>query len=169
MTTGELNPYAPPTEAYHADRNSTSMYVDGKYLVVRSNVTLPPRCVFTNQPIQEHEYHSCSLVGYPRRRFAWCSAKCAIRFGVHHSLSRREWWTLVVVHGLIFVGLGLVSILIRFDDLWMLATFGLVMGHTIYVWRPGDLRIRDYKDGWFWIQGCSDSFLAQLENEVPSN
>lgn len=178
------NPYKPPivTDVMPGPPRP-DVGVTGKFLVVRSGAELPQRCVHTNQKVTELDMQ--------HKWFEWCSPwvalsvlisvcitvvlyfvlrkRCELTFGLSPEI-RRKYRTRIAIKLLITIGLffAIVAAAAAENDaliglsvlLFFVAIIVLLVGNS-------PLRVTSYRDGEFYIKGCSAEFLAQLSGGSP--
>ena len=153
--------------------------VDGKYLVVPSRTVLPPVCVRTNQPVPEDDMLS--------KTFDWCSPwvallillnvlvlivvyfivrkKCTLKFGLHSSI-RKRYRKRVLIKSVVAIVLFIAIPFSAAGDVAALPIMLLVLFIaaivSFFIGRS-PLGVAKYRDGMFWIKGCSPEFLANIE------
>jgi hypothetical protein len=177
----ELNPYQSPVST--STLAGGNFRVDGKCLVVTSGAMLPQICVKTGEPVP-HNMLS--------KRFVWCSPivglliflsplvlivvylvvrkKCAVTFGLLPSLQksyRRQRVIKVLAAIVLFLtlpfaaGSNSMPVIIIVMVLFLASIVSLFIGS-----RP--LTITKYHKGEFWIRGCCEAALAQVEQSAAT-
>lgn len=142
--------------------------VRGKQLLAAKRAELPHRCVFTNQSTRWLHRATEALVWSGRAKaFRLTTKTCRINFSVCQSIRYRMLQT-TVAGGLIIAG----AVFLRFSSLsgaiaLAIAVSMLTIG-ALLAWKANapSLRIVDYEDGRFVIEGCCDEFLQELASEL---
>ncbi len=173
------NPYQSPTTVSDATRDAGGFRADGKFLVVESTAVLPPICVKTNRSVTERDMVS--------KQFTWCSPwwgllillsgllliivyflvrkKCTLTFGLDPSVKRkyrnRTLFKTVIAVGLFFAipvvaGTNSTPAIAAALVLFLLAIVSLLIGNT-------PLSVANYRNGEFWLRGCSKEFLLMIQ------
>jgi len=177
------NPYKPPVvvDGPIDIPGRPLISVHGKYLVVASGVTLPPRCVKSNAKVTEQDMR--------RKVFAWCSPwvaltilislcvtvilyfvlrkSCEVTFGLHPAV-RAKYRNRLIFKLLLTVGLLLAIPMLAAAEseailgvavlMFLVSFIALLIGNS-------PLSVAKYGDGRFWIKGCSQEFLDDLVGE----
>lgn len=178
----EWNPYQPPLTDSSPIVAAPDLRIDGKYIVVRSNVALPPICVKTGEPVG---WEDMRLL-----RLSWCPPfilplvllfgcigvlfyftfrkQCAISFGLTPALRRKRtaWrYGTFAVALLLFLAIPVAAA--NFDSpipAIVISTLFAVAFCAILL-QPLPLRVAKYGDGEYWISGCSAAFISQVLDE----
>lgn len=177
MNSDEPNPYAVsdnknvslPLSDYPGDIEPT-----GTFLIVREQANLPNRCVFTNVPTTDHDIVETALKwnGSPFR-LSDQQRTCNLRYSVSAEVRRQH----TRINTMTALATGIVIIIV------LATALSFDMGLTIWVAviataaesafamrirrnQRGPLRIADYRDGRFWIQGLSTEFLLAFREEL---
>jgi hypothetical protein len=157
--------------------NEKPWQVDGRYVVIKSGVSLPAYCVKTGEPVSPVECETQSLTWTPPwtgfLKFPLSSAanqvlkqQCELRIGLSRKarLKALKWFLSWGALALLLVG----SIFVKgvIDNTLLLGcivTAILVAGflalHTAHV-----VSVAKYKQGLFWIAGCSPAYLERLKS-----
>ncbi|WP_442484930.1 hypothetical protein [Aeoliella sp. SH292] len=154
-------------------------YVDGSYLVVRSGVVLPTRCVKTNQPTSPSEERRQTLYWAP----SWIGILilvnllilaivyfvvrkgCDITYSESQELRATRRFRVLIASlacaGL-FVGL-IAGIVVESTVVVVVTILGILVGLiTLLIVARAPVRPVKYKKGEFWIRGFSREYLDQL-------
>jgi|GEM_PF-6283507 len=172
MTEQESNPYkAPQVSVEHTGH----YYVEMPYLVIRNGARLPQRCVITNAP--ESDVYREATFRYPNRlfQFAVSPRKCTVVWAVCEEIHRKHRHR-TTSKGLIALGAILMmcgpSILTNQIAVltWVLLLLSC-FGFAIFYWFKGvrGPELEKYRDGYFWIKGLNQEFLASLQEEQQSD
>ena len=152
--------------------------VDGNYLVITSGTVLPPYCIKTNEPVDVEDIQ--------KQELTWCPPivgllillsglvlifvyflvrqNCLIGFGLSPDIARkykaRRKINKIAVFFLFFVLLFSGAT----DSMpVMLTTLGLFIGGVVWLFvGHRALAIAKYRQGEYWVTGCSKEFLARL-------
>ena len=154
--------------------------VHGQYLIVPTMTALPMRCIVSNQPVSNSEYQSWDMPCIPRWLIAlmylsplfmitapFIRRRCRMRAGLSRSARRRRTFlkavaVAVLISPFVAVAFGLAM------RSQMLAVSGVIasaftyFGLAAFVLRTLPMRARYYREGVFWVTGCSPAFLASL-------
>ncbi len=170
------NPYrAPQVGEVAAERSD--YYVDYPYLVVKSGVRLPLRCVITNTPASV--YLSTKLQ-YPTKWYQVSigSRRCQIDWAVDDGIRRRQRLR-SFSHGLAAIGTFAMAftppLMFNFGSaaawLFIVPVVLFCFGLSVY-FRSKSLPIpyvEKYRRGFFWIAGLGPEFLASMQEEQSSD
>lgn len=178
----EANPYAPPTVPFVPQPVAAMYRREGNLLVIRDGAVLPNRCILTNQPINERDWTK-------KRSLTWTPAwvwifilfgliialilalclqkKAQLTYNICRAKRNRQLrfgaFSLLATFG----GIGLMISALSFEQ-WgnALVISGIVLligGLVMAAISSVALTVKRYKDGEFWIKGCSPEFLASLD------
>ena len=163
-----------------SQRRSVPYLVDGKCLVIRSGVKLPPYCIKSNKKITKPEY--------TQRRLKWTKEVrgrklimiisyfmsrqyCELTHGL--AASQKNKLTLFFIGKLVFMLVGLVGmftgavlgwnagVILAFCGLCIIFMGLLPFGNKL-------LAIIREENGKFWLKGCSKEFLNRIQNQARS-
>jgi len=175
------NPYEPPLVDV-AVVATPQIRTDGMYLIVDSGAELPRRCVKTNQPISEQDMKRRDMYWHP----SWViiviimsipigllvlflvRKRCRIVYGLHPDV-RRRYLIFILVKLLIsvalFVALVLAAVVWNAEvAMAILLVVSLVSLLAIFIGNA-PLRVTNWRQGAFWIKGCSREFLLSIEEK----
>lgn len=173
------NPYQPPqSPVTGGSYDSTGLRVQGKSLVVTTGAVLPEFCIKTNVEVQPDDMQT--------RRFTWCSPilgllillsglllilvyfivrkHCSITFGLSPEIRRkyrnRTLFKVVALIALFFAmpmaaAVDSTPLIIGV----VLAFFGVL---ALLLLGNSPLKVRAFRNGEFWIDGCSPEFLSRI-------
>jgi hypothetical protein len=160
--------------------------VDGKFLVLTDRTSLPLRCVRTNRPVSEREYHTWSLPWLPLwLKVVMCVApafllfapnvvrrRCRVQAGISNSvrfryLLRKIVACLLILGSLIapFVclNLGMLGAVMVSVVLFPFLFWG---GFILLILFTSPLTIQQNIGDYYWLDGCSPEFLASFNKSV---
>jgi hypothetical protein len=161
-------------------------FVDPPYLVVTDRTTLPPRCIFSNEPVNESDYQLWVLPSSPRSisgpalaspilslAQGYLNIKCRIRAGVGRRarrklLLRKLAILTFVVSPAVLTATAIVSQNFQFLIAACAALVVVFPGVVILGPRLRPLRVHRQMGEQFWIAGCGPEFLASLSDELGS-
>lgn len=175
----DLDPEQTHTAASSAPRSMAKLRVEGKFLVVKSGVVLPPICVITNTALQRRDVLQKSLSWWSPidellategitsqvLENVFSIRKCVIAFGLSPDIRKkylyRRIFKVSAAIALLFTlpyAATLESTNLAYVLLFLcaLAAGSLYMGNS-------PLRIDRYRHGEFWITGCSKEFLSRFD------
>ena len=169
----DVNPYQPPQTDPSVRVEQPRIDVDGNRLVVASGTQLPRRCIKTNQPVTEKDLIRQILQW--RGRFlqvVLTSKNCELEWFVASRIRWRTRFAMVLSWSAIIGGFLMFGAVIDSNPpsslgpaiSMLLFITGLVSSIVIQV-RFG-LRVVDYQDGRFWIEGCCPEFLKSLRKDL---
>jgi hypothetical protein len=155
-------------------------HVDGDTLVIPSGCVMPPRCIKTNQPVSESDmvqgkvywlspwFLLLFIISGLLLVFAYFFArrKCKITYGLDPAI-RKKLKTRTRIKAAAAI-LFLVALIVTSGSaslpaavpttcfiLFLVAVIALFLGNSpLYVTR--------YREGVFWVRGCSPDYLASL-------
>ena len=167
--------------------SSTAQGIDDKYLVIQDKTAFPQRCVRTNQPVSDREYLTWDLPWIP----LWLKAimilvpflliampyaarhRCRFKAGLSRGV-RFRYLMLKVAAGTLIVGSLIAPIGYAAVDLtgWSIAAACLFPiafwgGFAILILFTSPLTITKHQGNYFWIKGCSTTFLESLSDHFP--
>lgn len=176
----DTNPYqSPATPFAPVDGQAPSIRVDGRSLVVPTATILPPVCIKTNQPVSEADM--------VRRTFYWCSPWVALlillsgclvilayflvrkRFTITYGLApdlRQRYRKWLIIKSLAATGFFVALLMAAGVDSPLAALVFLVLFVAAIVSLfigNAPLSVVNHRRGMFWVKGCSNEYLAQLE------
>ena len=173
MSSSDENPYAAPGTADHAtdydkvppsqcDVELPLVCVDGKHLVVARNVTLPNRCIITNEPVDKaNRVQTLSWA----RALQLRASTGRIRFCVSPKRLQSQRRIRMTVVGTTIVA----ALMALVTGTGVAAAFVVVLGVLINLAVPSDdLRVTRFERNRFWLQGCSSAFLWTCREEFGS-
>ena len=168
MSEPEINPYAAPqTTNEGAHRRGLSaeelpeICVDGDCLVVAPWVTLPKRCIVTNEPV-DRTNRSQSFSWAPSMRMTLVTRPGRIRFSVNPKRLRRQRKIRLMIAGATVV-ITLVSLALG-DGFAAALIFGF--GVLVTLFFPSDeLSVKKFERNRFWLTGFSRAFLWSCRDE----
>lgn len=162
--------------------SAKTSFVDGNNIVVTDKTALPPRCIKTNQPISEAEYTSWDLPYIPEWLTTFmilmpflliaapfgARSRCRLRAGLSSSIRMRYQMRKLIATVVILLSfiipilgfslentvVGLVGLVAFLPLFWGAFVILILFSHP--------LKVTKYKNGQFWIQGCSREFLQSL-------
>lgn len=175
------NPYQSPTTVSRAFPTDGGFRVEGKLLVVVTGAVLPPICVKTNRPVSQQDLVT--------RQYSWCSSwwaflilvsglllvlvyflvrkKCTLTFGLDPAVKRkyrlRNLAKVVAVIALFFAlpfvaGTNSMPAIVVVLLLFLGSIVALLIGNSA-------LSVTKYRNGEFWLHGCSFEFLDGLQSQ----
>ena len=158
------NPYAAPD----SPGNGVEIDVAGSYLIVGRRARLPKRCVFTNQPT--------GWASWTRPSLRWTGSggrvvakTCDLVHGTCWKLRLQIWQQTIGGFLIILGAMGLFVGAIGSNQESALWGGALLAAGFAVAWWAGDppkLKVTDYQEGRFWIEGCSAEFLEQLASDL---
>lgn len=157
-------------------------YVDGKAIVVADKTSLPPRCIKTNQPINESEYTILNLPYKPPWLILtvlispvilifWpfiVRKRCRIKAGLSRSVRRRYLFVNLSAIALLLLafvipGYGAITESRELLVAGSIAFVPLLWGAIVLLMLFKDpLKVSRYSDGLYWVEGCSPEYLKSL-------
>lgn len=168
--------------------SKTSQAIDGKFVVLTDKTALPPRCVRTNLPLQEHEYRTWDLPWIPGwLKFIMLVApafllftpfvvrrRCYLKAGLSPGV-RFRFFLLKLAAGLLILGSLFVPIACAALDLENGLLFAVVLfpisfwgGFVILILFSSPLSIGKHEGDLFWVRGCSPVFLESLRDSLEA-
>ncbi len=161
----------------------SGFYVDGKYLVARSEVELPGRCVKTNEPVDGKAITKTLSWANPAVSllvlvnvivliivYMIVRKQCRITFYLSPAVRRRIGIRVLIPLLVMLGGIGAIVVGIQLSEALPvvvgIAVTLISMITAAMLARP--LVIAKAKDGRFWIKGCGREFLASLEQVPPT-
>jgi hypothetical protein len=165
----ELLPDAELPKAENIPNPLQGIEPTGTFLVMPSGVTLPDRCVYTNEPTTSEDIVSETLTwGGKSFRPSLGVRRCEIRYSVSSRIRQqrklRKRFLISLILLCLALGLWLQS--------WLMGILLvlLVQGLDNFLsrgTRPSPpLHITDFRDGRFWVNGCCIQFLLQYREEL---
>lgn len=166
----------------------SSHAIDGKFLVLSDKTALPPRCVKSNQPVDERAYRTWDLPWMPLwlRIIMLLSpafllfAPFVIRRRCHlkAALSHTAWlrfFFLKLTAVLLIIGSFVFPIIYATAGMDAWAFYAAIFfpiflwgGFAILILFSSPLSIAKHKGDLFWIKGCSPAFLESLRESVEA-
>lgn len=157
-------------------------WIDGKFLVLTDRTALPPRCVRTNRPVSELEYHTLALPWLPGwLKVVMCVSpafllfapyvvrhRCRLQVGIskqirYHYLFRK------LLACLLIAGAFLIPVLLLVLQQNGAAMATLLMfpflfwgGFILLILFSSPLTIHEHSGDHFWLAGCSPDFLESV-------
>lgn len=157
------NPYAAPESQNDSESSQPQphIWVEGEFLIVSDGATLPPRCVFTNEPVNE-PLLTQTLKWAPSFRPVITERKIRVTFAVN---SRRQKRQRLKRH--ITSGLQALAAVLLYKVTGILFASILIMGAGIMIFleNPPFLPVRKCRNDRFWLKGCGPEFLASCRDE----
>lgn len=159
------NPYAAPTSQDTSEPNPDwplpQIWVDGKFLVVADGVTLPQRCVFTNEPVNEPRLVQ-TLKWAPTFKLVITERKARVTYAVNRRRQKKQRLKRYTVSSLQAVGALLLYLA---TNNLLPSIFIAVSGIPVFLEKPVFLVAKKCKNDRFWLRGCGPEFLASCVDE----
>lgn len=166
----DLNPFEAPRQILRDQEDGPEYFVDGDHLIVKSGAQLPPRCIFTNQPLSDSELVKEWLAwkGGSFRLTPGASIYCGISPRIHWENRR----------AIAFSVFGLLTTLpafaiFQYFDIGRAATLALLlvlMLLSAYVnsrlFKRRHIAAVNFREPYFEVTGCGREFLDSLENQA---
>lgn len=153
------NPYAPPTVVLEPEPERPEITVDGRYLILRNGAVLPSRCVVTNKPTQSAADRFWRVFEWaPSFRPVLRRGRCRVSYCVH----RDQRLTHYRNRFLFGFTLLLIAWLALGNFVWW---FSLLIPVNMFGTPVDPLRVRSMKNGYFWIEGCSEDYLRDCAQQ----
>ena len=181
----DTNPYQAPPLTTESIPMATLVgpvhysYVDGDALVVPSGTVLPPICIKTNQPVSDRDVKTQTTF--------WCTPwiflllligplplcigyfvvrkKCSLKFGLQPQI-RKRYRNRVLLKSLIAFGLFfgmLFSTAYKVGEITLALAILFLIALIVACVGNSPISIKTYKDGAFWVKGCSPEFLRDIQ------
>ncbi|MFO0874236.1 MAG: hypothetical protein U0575_09730 [Phycisphaerales bacterium] len=151
--------------------------VDGKYVVVRSGIILPERCVKTNEPVatapitktlywMHPGWFFTVLLGVIVLLIVYLLARksCRITYFISPAVKGRTLRRQLGATGIVLLGIVAVIVGVT-QDQWVVALIGVfafLVGLILVAVFSNVLAIRKAKDGEFWLKGCGPEFVESI-------
>ena len=157
--------------------------IDGRFLVLTDRTALPPRCVRTNRPVSEREYHTWDLPWLPLwLKIVMCIApafllfapyvvrqRCRVQAGISKPVRFRYLLRQVIACLFILGSIIAPPVCIAFEQVGaamvsvILFPFLFWGGFILLILFTSPLTIQRHIGDHFWLNGCSPEFLASLK------
>lgn len=165
------NPYEPPqTDSALEELETPRIYVDGPHLVIASGTELPPRCIKTNQSVSENDAVHQTLQWRGRTfHFTVSNKECEI---VWYATPWIVWKSRIrkIAELLMWAAFVFPLFFLTEDKIWPKAMMGFaIVMLSLVVMLKRELRIVNYRNNRFWIEGCCPEFLESLQSELRSS
>jgi len=162
-----VNPYEPPKSPLQSRAaGPRDLSVEGDQLVCGPAAILPRRCIVTNETIpagMDAKLRRRELItGQIFKPNCWVEFSLSAKVRRHQLAMRWAGMTVMI--------LGLAIILAKIGGLHSWPVPGTVVflwmmvGYFLYS-RGNTLQMVGYREGRFWLKGCSPAFLASLQTE----
>ncbi|MBN2290958.1 MAG: hypothetical protein JXM70_00950 [Pirellulales bacterium] len=170
---------SPPIVPRTSSSPVPSSFVDGDSLIVASGTVLPEICIKTNQPVSSADMKKLTTIWYPSWIIGFfflagpfglliaylaTQKKCVLTFGLQPRIRKRYRNRLLVKSLIVFVlfWMMLLSTTLDVTGLPIVLLVLLVIAVLVAFVGNSPISIKEYRDGAFWIKGCSQEFLMGL-------
>ncbi len=189
----DTNPYQSPATSSFGDGEGSSIRVEGKSLVAPTERVLPPVCVRTNRAVSEADMVQASLfwcspwvmftvLGGPLviPALFLLGKRFTITYGLIPELRRRYriWRTVKIALGVLCVCISALTGAAfaaafaiypsaEFNFTAAVLVLAILVGFggsfsVIFIGNPPLIPAK-YRQGMFWVNGCSGEYLARIE------
>jgi hypothetical protein len=159
-----------------------SQVIDGKFLVPTDRTALPPRCVRTNRPVSERDYHTLDLPWLPLwLKIVMCIApafmlfapyavrqRCRVQAGISKPVRfrylLRKLVAALLILGSVIAPVVFLSLDQRGASIVSVLLFPFLFwgGFILLILFTSLLTIQRHIGDHYWLNGCSPEFLAGL-------
>lgn len=165
--TDDSNPYRIPETDELDLRDHPPFEVRGQYVLVEPGAHLPQRCVKTNEEVESEHRVDYTFRWAPSFRPAWRYHRCQLTFYVceqkQRELARLKTvgWVLLICGGVA----QLVAFLLGWGAIGRSGALLILPGGIAVLAMTQSmsyLRIVRFRNGRYWLHGCSPAFLQSI-------
>ena len=154
IETDDFNPYSSPGVPASVLQPIREARVDGRCIVVNSGTQLPLRCVTTNVDCSHDDLRARLLSYAPSFRLVVSRRRCRVFRCLSAARRKRHLFVRLLL------AIGILPLLWFFCGMVIVAG---ILATTLFMALPPDrLKVVNYRNGEFWIEGFSEDFFDSL-------